>query len=331
MKVERLVDWGASGLDEAAWDRLLDRSATNVPFLTWKFQTAWWQAFAVGELCLLGVRDDDGQWAGAVPLYELATPEGPVLRLVGGVDVADYLDLIASRGAEAEVWAAVLGALGDTGWRALDLRPIPAASPTAAVLPRLANAAGLDCRVTREDVCPAIELPASWDEYLARLPGKDRHELRRKLRRAERGGARVEVTRTPAGVALLMDGFLALHRKSKVGKARFMDKGMEVFFRRMGVALAGEGSVALWLLWLEGRPAASVFCFERAGAVGLYNSGFDPEMQALSPGVVLIARTIEDAIARGCRAYDFLRGDEPYKGNFGAVLTDVLRILVERR
>jgi CelD/BcsL family acetyltransferase involved in cellulose biosynthesis len=98
----------------------------------------------------------------------------------------------------------------------------------------------------------------------------------------------------------------------------------------MSTALAGAGWAALWLLWLEGRPAASLFSLEYGGSVGVYNSGFDPEARALSPGVVLIARTIEDAIARGFRRYDFLRGDEPYKYGFGAVPTEVMRVTLER-
>jgi CelD/BcsL family acetyltransferase involved in cellulose biosynthesis len=64
--------------------------------------------------------------------------------------------------------------------------------------------------------------------------------------------------------------------------------------------------------------------------VALYNSGFDPDARAMSPGVVLIARTIEDAITRGFRRYDFLRGEEPYKYGFGAVAAEVLRVTLER-
>jgi CelD/BcsL family acetyltransferase involved in cellulose biosynthesis len=175
-----------------------------------------------------------------------------------------------------------------------------------------------------------IELAGSWEEYLAGLSGKDRHELRRKLRRAEAGAPRVEVARTPAAMAVLIDGFLALHRKSKVGKARFMDGPMEVFFRELTRELATAGLAALWMLWLEDRPVAALLCLELGDAVSLYNAGFDPEARAMSPGVVLIARTIEDAIARGFRRYDFLRGEEPYKYGFGAVPSEVLRVTLER-
>lgn len=330
MRVERFGDWAEIGLGEAGWNRLVERCRAPVPFATWQFQTSWYRAFAPGPLHLLAAQDGVGEWTGVLPLYETPTPDGPVLRLVGGTDVADYLDLIAVGGREEEVWKVFLPALAETRGRVVDLRPIPAASPTAGLLTGLAPSAGLTCRVDVEDRCPVIDLPESWEAYLAGLSGKDRHELRRKLRRAEAGRPRVEVARTGAAMSVLMDGFIALHRRSKVGKARFMDDAMEVFFREVGQSLAAAGLAALWMLWLEDRPAAALFCLEQAGTVSLYNSGFDPDARAMSPGVVLIARTIEDAIARGFRRYDFLRGEEAYKYGFGAVPTEVLRVTLER-
>jgi CelD/BcsL family acetyltransferase involved in cellulose biosynthesis len=331
VRVEHLTSWADWPAGAAGWDALLARARAPVPFLSWAFQTGWARALAAGApLRLLAVQDGAGEWVGVLPLVEVADAAGPVLRLGGGVDIADYLDVIAVDGREEEVWKALLGALADLPCRRLDLRPIPAASATAALLPGLARAAGFACQVAREDRCPVIDLAPSWGAYLGGLSGKDRHELRRKLRRAEAGRPRVEVARSPEDVAGLMDAFLELHRRSKVGKAKFMDVRMEGFFRETGGALAAAGQAALWMLWLEGRPAASLFCLEYDGTVGLYNSGFDPEARALSPGVVLIARTIEDAIARRCRRYDFLRGEEPYKYGFGAVPTDVLRIELTR-
>jgi CelD/BcsL family acetyltransferase involved in cellulose biosynthesis len=339
VRVERFSDWDAIGLGEAGWNRLVERCRAPVAFSTWQFQTAWYRTFVAGPggppgspspLHLLAAQDGSGEWVGVLPLYEAQDAAGPVLRLVGGTDVADYLDLIAVAGREEEVWKALLPALPEGPIRRIDLRPVPEASPTASLLEGLAAAAGVSYRMEVDEQCPVIALPGSWDAYLAGLSGKDRHELRRKLRRADAGQPRIEVARTPVEMAARMDGFIALHRKSKVGKARFMDERMEGFFRELGVALAGAGLAALWLLWLDERPAAALFCLEQAGSVGLYNSGFDPEARAMSPGVVLIGRTIEDAIARGFRRYDFLRGEEPYKYGFGAVPERVLRITLER-
>jgi CelD/BcsL family acetyltransferase involved in cellulose biosynthesis len=330
LRIEHFRDWESIGLGQAGWNRLVERCRQPVPFATWQFQTTWHRTFTDGRLHLLAAQDGAGEWVGLLPLYPVSAPDGPRLRLVGGVEVADYLDLIALAGREEEVWKALLPSLAELPARALELRPIPAASPTTGMIASLAPAAGLASRVEVDERCPVIALPNSWDAYLASLPGKDRHELRRKLRRTEAGRPRIETGRTPGEVARLMDGFLALHRKSKVGKARFMDGRMEGFFREAVGALAAAGIAVVWTLSLEERPAASLVCFEYGGSVALYNSGFDPEARAMSPGVALIARTIQDAIARGFRTYDFLRGEEPYKYGFGARAADVLRVTVER-
>ena len=94
MKVEVLP--ALTGLDEASWNGLLDRSAAPSVFLTWTWQTEWARAFAPDHpLQILAVTDDDGGLAGLLPLYE----DGPErLRVLGGVDVSDYLDLIAAAG-----------------------------------------------------------------------------------------------------------------------------------------------------------------------------------------------------------------------------------------
>ena len=48
-------------------------------------------------------------------------------------------------------------------------------------------------------------------------------------------------------------------------------------------------------------------------------------------GVVLLAKFLERAIEQGCNRLDLLRGDEPYKYEWGAVDEPIQRILVRRR
>src|SRR5439155_24123909 len=147
-----------------------------------------------------GAADVDGK----LPHYAEGNAPEETLRLVGGTEMADYLDLVAVAGREEEVWKALLPLVADLPATRLDLRPVPARSPTATLLPVLAGASGFVCRLEREGRCPLLDLPPSWDTYLARLSGRDRHELRRKLRRAEGAGPRVEVARTAAEVGAAM-------------------------------------------------------------------------------------------------------------------------------
>ena len=325
MKVEVLPGWGA--LDEARWSGLLSQARCPSVFQTWQWQTQWARSF-LGERppVLLSATDPSGSLAGLLPLYEDGAQR---FRLVGGVDVSDYLDVIAVAGREEEVWQALLQhrAAQTDEW---DLHAIPAGSATLTAVPALASACGLRVAVDVEERCPVLALPATWDEYLGRLGGKDRHELRRKIRKLERElpGTSVRSHAAAAGWDEALGEFLRLHRLSKVGKARFMDEQMERFFRGATGALAAAGWARLWFLDWEGAAVAGFLCFEFGDSVGLYNSGFDPAHAKLAPGIVLLARVIEDAIARRIPTFDFLRGEESYKQGFGPVPTDLFHVTV---
>jgi CelD/BcsL family acetyltransferase involved in cellulose biosynthesis len=299
-----------------AWDALHAATRLRSPFLGWTWQHAWVAVFAEGRrLELRRVVDASGRLVALLPLVEI----GPGRWLLtGGSDVSDYLDLIALRDREEQAWAALLGARA--GDRAVwELHAVPAASPTVTALPALAAAAGLRVETPVEERCPILDLPDTWDALLASLSGKHRHEISRKLRRFEREApdGRVTWALTPADIETRLDDFLALHRRSRAGKARFMDARMERFFRRAIPALAARGGARVAFLERDTGPIASFVTLQWDGTVGLYNSGFHPEQAALSPGLVLLAHVIRDAVERGVRRFDFLRGEERYKYEFG--------------
>lgn len=320
--VERLEAVGP-----AAWQALHAASALRSPFLSWTWQSEWARAFAEADrLEIRRVTDHDGRLVGLLPLYEA---EAGVLRLLGGVDVSDYLDLLAEAGRETEVWAALLASRPPARpvW---DLHSVPAASPTVTQVPGLAAEHGAEVALTVEERCPVLTLPATWDAYLAGLSGKHRHEMLRKIRRLEREvpEARAVGLASRDAVESRFDDFLTLHRQSRVGKARFMDERMEAFFRRVAARLAESEGVRLWLLDAPGGPLASFLTLEWDDTVGLYNSGFRPDAAALSPGLVLLAHVVRDAIERGRRRFDFLRGEERYKYEFGPTPEDVYTVAI---
>ena len=312
-----------------AWQALHARTRLRSPFLTWTWQSHWAEFFTEGRRLEVWQVTDAGGLVALLPLYEAAPG---TFRLLGGTDVSDYLDLIAEDGREEEAWAALLAARA-ASTAVWDLHAVPAASPTVTALPSLAAAAGLRAVAAVEERCPVLSLPDSWDAYLARLTGKQRHELTRKMRRLEREApdARVTSLDDPAALAARFDDFLDLHRRSRTGKARFMDARMAAFFRTAVVALAGLGMARLSFLETGGAPIAAFLTLEWDGTVGLYNSGFAPERAALAPGVVLLGHLIREAIARGRRRFDFLRGEERYKYDFGPVPEDVCAVRIGPR
>ena len=313
-----------------AWDALHAGSRLRSPFLAWTWQREWVAVFGEGRrLEVRRVVDGTGRLVALLPLVE--TGPGRWL-LAGGADISDYLDLIVLREREDEAWAALLGsrAADRAVW---ELHAVPAASPTVTAMPALAAAAGLAVTASVEERCPILALPDSWDALLASLSGKHRHEISRKLRRFERDAPQGRVTweSTPEGIDRRLEDFLELHRRSREGKAKFMDARMERFFRRAIPALAVRGNARLAFLELPEGPIASFVTLEWDGTVGLYNSGFHPERAALSPGVVLLAHVIRDAIDRGRRRFDFLRGEERYKYEFGPVPEAVHAVTIGAR
>ena len=325
MKIQTLP--GLEALDEGRWNSLLAVSAQPSVFMTWQWQTAWLRAFGGARpLQVLAASDATEALVALLPLHEA---ESGLWHIVGGVDVSDYLDLIAAEGREEEVWEALLQhrAADPSTWH---LRGIRAESPTAQRLPGLASAHGLTATVELEERCPVLRLPESWDAYLAMLSGKARHELRRKMRKleAELPDVRARSVTGGAGWDEALTQFLRLHRLSRTGKAKFMDGTMERFFRDALGALAAAGWVRLWFLDSADTPIAAFICTEYGPSVGLYNSGFDPLHARLAPGIVLLGHVIRDAIERRVPVFDFLRGDEPYKYAFGPVPTDLLSVRV---
>lgn len=304
-------------LPEAQWSDLLAENATQSVFLTHAWQRIWWEHFGEGkELHLLSVWADD-RMVGIAPMVQ----DGDAIGFAGGVDVSDYLDFIAVREYRDFVYAQVLDYLRGCAWQQADFHCLPAASPTVDQFPGAAAYAGFHAATRNEDVCPILPLPDSWDAFLGLLSKKDRHELRRKLRRLEGAGQfRIyspDRRDDPEGLEQDLTDFFRLHRLSREEKAEFMTPQMETFFRATARHFVPLGVQKAYFMELDGVRVAAAICFDWENNLYLYNSGYDHAYSHLSVGLLLKALCIRDAIETGKTVFDFLRGDEPYKYDLG--------------
>lgn len=259
---------------------------------------------------------------------------------------ADYATLLASPADLPRVTEALVGHLaGEAGedrdagqWDVVDLRRLRCGDPAADALARAFGDASRTCHWTvtteREDVCPVTTIPhgADFDGFLATLDKKERHEVRRKIRRAEAAGE-VRLTVSPTPLAHL-DEFIWLHQKRWGADGLFpATPGGECsrrFFRHLFRHFGPDGAARLTRLTIGDRLVASGVHFDAGDRILYYNAGVDPDARDLSPGVVMVAEYVKLAIASGRRRIDFLRGNEPYKYEWGAVDEPIQRILVSR-
>ena len=313
---------------EGEWRALLPRSTVRNVFVSPLWLRIWWEEFSAHhqELILLAVRRDQ-ELVGVAPLMR----DGDRICFAGDTQICDYMTWTVDRGDEESVAAAVLRSLEQEPWQELVLWAQPEYSPTLAALPAAAQALGYSAHQELEDVCPRVFVPSTWEDYLAGLDGKDRRELRRKLRRLSKGAiVELETLTAPQEVGNALDDFLRLHAASRAEKARFMTEPMKRFFRRIVSALVQDGLVRLYFLTVNRVRAAAVLCFEGEGERLLYNSGYDPAFASLSVGIISKAMVLEQAIVEGKSCFDFLRGAEPYKYDLGAKDLGVYRLVIRR-
>ena len=258
-----------------------------------------------------------------------------MVRLGGGVAVTDYLDLICPPDRARAAWRAVLDywAARAEEWDVIDLHSLPPKSPSRAIVLEEAQARAWEAWSEIEETCPALKLPAhDWEAYLSHLSKKDRHELRRKMRRAESAPEPPawRLVTDPAALPAALDEFIALHKRSGAAKAAFMGPLMEDFFHRLLTGMAHTDWPEIALLDLAGTPVAAYLSFNYHGRIYLYNSGYDPAHHDLGTGFVLLVHRIAAAVEAGTPAFDFLRGDERYKYNLGGHDHYLHRVVVRR-
>ena len=294
------------------WKKLQDNSTASSIFSSPVWSKIWWQQFGSDAELRLGAVRHQGKTIGIAPLLV----NGDVASFIGSSDVCDYLDFVVEPGNEESFFRELLDNLKAKGIIHLDLAPLRPDSTVLKSLIKVAPRQVWQVSCSREDVSVELDLPATWGEYLQLLNGKQRHELKRKLRRLNEEG-KLNYRTSPDADRHDVDIFLRLFRDSRHDKAAFLTPQMESFFRAVVSAMAEQELLILNILELDEKPIAATMCFDYKDTVYLYNSGYDPDYGWLSVGVISKALCIKDSIERGKKRFDFLKGDEAYKYHLG--------------
>lgn len=316
------------------WNALVERSINNTPFATVQWNQTWWQAYQPGELWVAVCENDAQQIIGIAPWFiEKQADNTSVLRFIGHVDVTDYLDLIVDSQQQTLVYEHFADFLRDNRdqFDMIALANIPDASPTRTIFADMLRERGFTVDFELNDVAPIIELPSSYDVYLKeQLDSKQRKEVKRKMRRAEGGEYAVDwyIVNKDHNLSEQTDLFLQLMESADREKAEFLQNPQHVDFFRQIVPLAAEaGWLQLVFVTVDGEACAAYVNFDYNNRIYVYNSGLAPDKYgALSPGIVLLQYTIQDAIEKQRSVFDFLRGNETYKYHMGGKDTHVYQL-----
>ncbi len=326
-----------SELNAQEWNDLLKESVSDTPFLRHEYQRGWWEHRGGGEwqnaqLVLVSARED-GRLIGIAPLFVAEYEGKSSLLLVGSIEISDYLDLIVRMDDHSRFITGLLDFLASTipdNWSTVDWYNLPDSSPTLATLKAEAESRGWAHLEEMYRPTPRIALNGSFDEYLSRVEKKQRHEIRRKMRRAieSERGVRWFIS-DMADPEAEIDSFLKLMEQDQ-GKASFLREPMRAQMRDV-IRTAHENGW-LWLAFLEadGQRIAAALNFDYENKLWGYNAGVNRDFMDLSPGWVLLGYVLEWCCQNGRYEFDFMRGDEDYKYRFGGVNKYVMRAKLTR-
>ena len=304
----------ADSLDDLKSYRTGQKLNWSSPFVLPEWMEVWRRVFGTGiEMRLRTVREGDK----VIGIAPLMVKDGTAL-LIGDTDVCDYLDFIVVSGLEKKFFNVMLDDLKKSGIKRLDLKHVRPDSTVLTSLAPLAQGRGLAVETVKDNVSYEMDLPGSFDEYLESLSTKQRHEVRRKLRRlGEEGNIEYSSVGGSEAVGPAMETFYKMFVESRQDKADFMTEKMRSFFNLLVDVMSKAGLLKLGVLELDGRPLAEIMCFDYNNCIYLYNSGYDPEYVSLSAGLLSKVLAIKDSIEKGQKKFDFLKGAETYKSHLG--------------
>jgi len=337
-----------SDLSATTWNALVEQSIADTPFSRYEYLSEWWKTLGGGEwlrqsaeLVLVSAAEND-QLIGVAPLFITEYEGQQALMLVGSIEISDYLDLIVREQDLSRFLSGLLDFLASSeeragsphpyNWSAIDWYNIPDTSPTRAALSAEFEKRGWSYHAEIYRPTPRIALNGSFEEYLARIDKKQRHEIRRKMRRAAESDLNVRfmIVDENADIESEINDFFHLMTQDS-GKAGFLTPLMREQLT-VTIRTAFEQGY-LWLAFLEidGVKVAASLNFDYKNKLWGYNSGVSREHMELSPGWVLLGHTIQWCCENNRYEFDFMRGDEEYKYRFGGVNRYVMRERVIRK
>lgn len=303
-------------------------------FVTPEWFLAWLRRCGEGwEPRVAVIRTADGALRGILPLVGSNSGRRPRLRSCPG----DLFHPVAAARDEEAVAIAAAPAVAPRrrGPRSLLLENVEAGGGWWQALAE-ASPAPLATVQRAESALPFVEVAGlSWDEYLAGRSRQLRSQLGRKLRSLRREHpVEFRRTRRSGEVARDLETLFKLHDArwaGRPGSSALADPTIRAFHLEFATAALERGWLRLSVMEVDGEPVAVLYGWLIGGRWSYYQAGFDPAWARHSPGFLLLAETIREAIEDESIEYDMLLGEEAFKSRFATSSRAVQTVFLARR
>jgi len=309
-RVEVWEDVEAFRRQAERWNDLWARAPRGVPFLRAAALDAWWRTLGPGGRAFAVTVGRSEMLIGGAVFCRVRRSVG--VRLAGA-PFFDYRDILVDERVDRVAVTAMLldGVL--TRGTAVDLGDIPQDSPTGDALSAYARRRGLTALRLAGYACPFVDLASQLPRGARRLDAKHRRTLTKRIGAA---GARIDVVCEPAAIERALPAVLDLHAARMAQKRRrtpFASGRGRTLLAALCADFAASGDAEVAAIMVDRGAAAYAVSFVSRGRYYYYLTAYDTAYESLSPGSYLLAHLIDRAQAAGCREFDLMKGDEPYK------------------
>jgi CelD/BcsL family acetyltransferase involved in cellulose biosynthesis len=289
----------------AVWTKLAERGRNL--FSTWEWASIWWRHFGQGRRLHLIVVRRGTEPVGLLPLYRWQRGPVTALRFVGH-GPADELGPVGDPDDGVRLARALRRSLGRLDADLLLAEQLPRGQDWGALL---------GGRRLAEETSPLVRFDAGgWEGYLRTRSANFREQVRRRARKlAREHRVAYRLSDGSRNLDHDLDLLFQLHDARWSG-APTNFTARAAFHRAFAPVAAEQGWLRLWLLEVDGAPAAALYGFRYAGVESYYQAGRDPALDDYRVGFVLLAHAIRQAANDGIREYRLLRGAEGYKLRF---------------
>jgi CelD/BcsL family acetyltransferase involved in cellulose biosynthesis len=311
-----------------AWDSLLPETPGASFFHTLDWLVTYWRHFGHDQKLRVLVVRSGGSVAGIVPLcvrrerYRLGTLRVLTYPLDNW---GTWFGPIGPSPAATMLAAMQYIRRAKRDWDMIELRWTGPETAERGRIARSMRAANLLSERREYQTTSIVDLPESWDAFVACKSSTLRRQFRRTLRQMfeERGAEFVRHRPAPAREGdgdprwdlyeMCETAALASWQGSATNGNTLTHDRVRDYCHDAHAAAARLGMVDVNVLLVDGRPAAFLYNYHYQGRITALRTGYDASAGHDGVGSALVLKSIEDSIERGDESIDFGPGEREHK------------------
>ena len=268
---------------QSEWEYIFknNHNRDNIFFNFFDLKKIWWEIFQNNKKRLFIVSNTEKSII--APLIE----ENGLITFVGDKDLFDYQDFIFKGEVSFQFLKDFFGyCFNNLNAKIIKFESIQETSSTLKIIKELHINSEFFIKISDEDVAPFVNLPQSWEQFLFFLSKKNRHEIKRKLRRFENeANTETLVISDKKNVIAVLNDLIELMKQDEK-KRIFFTEERQYFFRKIVELFSEKDLLRIVITKVDNVISAGSINFNNGYSNLLYNSGYNFDHKSLSIGLV---------------------------------------------